>query len=104
MKRKVNVPFMIGVSMVVVFVLSIALMIGTMMHGDGIGMKVAASDEVSVLLNGTKVEFDQPPIIQNGRTLVPMRAIFEALGYEVTWDEYYEEIDVYDGDENIMTL
>lgn len=80
------------------------LTVGTMMGADGIGMKAAASDEVSVLLNGTKVEFDQPPIIQNGRTLVPMRAIFEALGYEVTWDEYYEEIDVYDGDENIMTL
>ncbi len=104
MKRKVNVPFMIGVSLVVVVVLSIALVFGAMMHGGGIGMKAAASDEISVLLNGTKVEFDQPPILQNGRTLVPMRAIFEALGYEVYWDEYYEQIDVYDGDEDIMTL
>ena len=27
------------------------------------------------------------PVIENGRTLVPMRAIFEALNAEVTWDE-----------------
>ena len=29
---------------------------------------------------------DQAPIIQDGRTLVPLRAIFEALGAQVEWD------------------
>ncbi len=29
---------------------------------------------------------DQPPVIQDGRTLVPLRAIFEALGAWVVWD------------------
>lgn len=63
----------------------------------------AAGNDVSVTVNGTYVIFDQPPIIQNGRTLVPMRAIFEALDFEVEW--YDGVIDVYNSDgDNIMTL
>ncbi len=46
-----------------------------------------ASDEVSVYLFGEKLSFDVPPQIINGRTLVPMRKIFESLGYEVDWDK-----------------
>lgn len=44
-------------------------------------------NEITVELNGEKIHFaDQKPIIDNGRTLVPLRAIFEALGAEVDWD------------------
>lgn len=45
------------------------------------------TDEIKVLLNGTAIIFDQPPIIENGRTLVPLRAIFEALGATVEWEQ-----------------
>lgn len=48
---------------------------------------VLAQENPSVVLNGTKLAFDVPPQIINGRTLVPFRAIFETLGYEVFWDE-----------------
>lgn len=41
---------------------------------------------VTVYLNGSEIEFDQAPIIDNGRTLVPMRAIFEAFGLYVEWN------------------
>lgn len=44
-----------------------------------------ASDEISVFIEGQRVEFDQPPVIIDGRTLVPMRALFEALGADVHW-------------------
>ena len=44
------------------------------------------SSIISVLLNGTKLTFDQPPIIENDRTMVPIRAIFEALGYTLDWN------------------
>ncbi len=47
---------------------------------------VSAEDNISVTLNGTPITFDQPPIIKEGRTLVPVRAIFEALGADVVWD------------------
>lgn len=45
-----------------------------------------ANQEVKVLVNGSEVAFDVPPVIQDGRTLVPLRAIFEALGAVVGWD------------------
>ena len=40
-----------------------------------------------VKLNGTTLSFDVPPIIESDRTLVPLRAIFEALGASVSWSE-----------------
>lgn len=46
----------------------------------------AYAEDITVTVNGETVEFDQPPVIDNDRTLVPMRAIFEALGAEVIWD------------------
>lgn len=45
----------------------------------------AAKPEISVVLDGKTLDFDVPPRIINDRTMVPMRAIFENLGYKVTW-------------------
>lgn len=47
---------------------------------------VSAEDEISVYVDGEKLSFDVPPMIINDRTLVPVRAIFEAMGADVTWD------------------
>lgn len=44
-------------------------------------------DQVSILCRNQFIISDQPAVIQEGRTLVPMRAIFEALGAEVTWND-----------------
>ncbi|MBQ7264894.1 MAG: hypothetical protein IJS61_02225 [Firmicutes bacterium] len=41
--------------------------------------------EPSVAINGSNVTFSNPVIIENGSTLVPMRDIFEILGYNVLW-------------------
>lgn len=48
---------------------------------------VYAKDNISVYVNDAKVAFDTDPIIENSRTLVPMRAVFEALGADVSWDQ-----------------
>lgn len=42
---------------------------------------------IVVLLNDEPVEFDTQPIIEEGRTLVPFRALLEKLGATVEWDE-----------------
>ena len=42
---------------------------------------------ITVYVDGKQISFDQPPIIQDDRTLVPMRKIFEALDAQVVWDE-----------------
>ncbi len=49
-------------------------------------LSVSAESEITVLLDGVKVEFDQPPVIISDRTMVPVRAIYEALGADVEWD------------------
>ncbi len=41
---------------------------------------------ISVLFDGKRIAFDQLPVIENGRTLVPLRAIFEKIGATVEWD------------------
>ena len=41
----------------------------------------------SPTVSGKVVEIDQPGIIVNGRTLVPLRFVGEALGVRVDWDE-----------------
>lgn len=46
----------------------------------------AANNEIEVYLDGTKIVFDVPPQIINGRTMVPIRAIFEAMGANVQWN------------------
>ena len=49
---------------------------------------VAFAADITVTLNGEAIDFaDQAPEIVEGRTLVPLRAIFEALGASVEWDQ-----------------
>ncbi len=49
-------------------------------------------DKVQVLLSNNLLKFDVDPIIENNRTLVPLRAIFEALGATVDWDAANQKI------------
>ncbi len=42
---------------------------------------------ITVWVDGKMIEFDTQPVLESDRTLVPMRAIFEALGAEVSWEE-----------------
>lgn len=37
-------------------------------------------------LKWDEVEIETPPVIVNGRTLVPLRFIAEIIGFEVDWD------------------
>ncbi|MDO5478369.1 MAG: copper amine oxidase N-terminal domain-containing protein [Clostridia bacterium] len=45
---------------------------------------VSASD-ISIIVDGKALKSDVPPTIVEGRTMVPMRVIFEELGASVTW-------------------
>jgi hypothetical protein len=47
---------------------------------------VTANNNIRVLINGNETTFDYPPIINNGRALVPIRSFFESLGAGVSWD------------------
>jgi len=48
---------------------------------------VCSADEISVEIDGKKIEFDVNPEIIDGRTMVPLRKIFEEIGANVKWDD-----------------
>ena len=45
-----------------------------------------ANAEIRVIINGRQIYFEVPPTQINGRTMVPLRGVFEALGAEVRWN------------------
>ena len=46
------------------------------------------ASQVHVTIDGRQVNFtDQGPTIVDGRTLVPVRGVFEELGFEVDWEQ-----------------
>ena len=47
----------------------------------------ASADEITVELDGKKIEFDVAPEIIDGRTMVPLRKIFEEIGAAVKWND-----------------
>lgn len=48
---------------------------------------VYADDTVNVSVNGTPVTFaDSGAVIIDSRTMIPLRGVFEQLGYTVSWD------------------
>mgnify|MGYP004506438473 FL=1 len=59
-------------------------------------------EDIRVIVNGDEVAFpDQKPAIVNDRTLVPLRAIFEALKAEVAWDDETKTVTSKKGDISI---
>jgi N-acetylmuramoyl-L-alanine amidase len=58
-----------------------------------------------VILDGQRLNFEVDPIIENDRTLVPLRAIFEAMGAHVQWDAATNTVTaVRDGIKVILTI
>ncbi|MBT9134738.1 MAG: Protease inhibitor [Firmicutes bacterium] len=54
--------------------------------------EAAAATPIRVTVDGRALTMDVPPTVRDGRTLVPMRAIFEALGARVSWDPQTKKI------------
>ncbi|MBR4892968.1 MAG: hypothetical protein IKZ35_03195 [Clostridia bacterium] len=50
-----------------------------------LSLTVSAQGDISVYVDGEEVIFDVNPQIIDGRTMVPMRGIFEKLGASVEW-------------------
>lgn len=54
---------------------------------------------VSVVVDGAKLAFeDQAPVIASGRTLIPLRKIFDSLGANVYWDDQTKTVLASKGD------
>ena len=61
---------------------------------------------IKVLVNGRPVSFDVAPYIDgNGRVMVPLRGIVEALGAQVDWDELTKKITINkEGRQSLFTV
>ena len=68
--------------------ITIVLAVTSIMTVCALSVSAASSDSICVKVNGKTVSFpDQRPIIQDDRTLVPIRFVAEALGHDVEWNE-----------------
>ena len=75
----------------------ISLSLAAVLSASAMGITAMAEDKITVTVNGAEVVFeDQAPFVENERTLVPMRAIFEALGATVEWDGETQTVISYD--------
>ncbi len=81
-------------------IISILLMCVVIISSFG-GISTYALNQITVTLNGTYINFDVQPTEINGRVLVPVRAIFEALGAKVDWNESKNEVVATKGDVTI---
>lgn len=63
---------------------------------------------IFVLLNGQAIEFpDAAPVKEEGRILIPLRGVFEAMGAEVKYDPLVRGIEIRQGsgkEENIVEM
>ncbi|MGB4439513.1 MAG: beta-propeller domain-containing protein [Sedimentibacter sp.] len=62
------------------------------------------TNNVTVYVDNEKIEFDVNPFIENGRTLVPLRGVFEKLGAEVDWNKNISEVVIMDENNEIEML
>lgn len=69
-----------------VLTISIILSVACVLPHTAFAADTNGEKEIRILLNNKFLMCEQPPVLDNGRTLVPMRVIFEALGAEVSWD------------------
>ncbi len=59
------------------------------------------SEAIPIIVDGQEIVCDQPPVIIHDRTLVPLRAIFEALGANVNWYDATKTVTATNGTTNI---
>ncbi|MDO4618706.1 MAG: stalk domain-containing protein [Clostridia bacterium] len=62
------------------------------------GLTAHAESSIGVTINGEVLQMEQPPVIQNGRTLVPVRSVCEAMNLNVVWDGKYQTVKIFDED------
>lgn len=71
------------------------LVIGLLIATAGVGF--AANETIRIFVNNQEVVPDVPPVIIDGRVMIPARFIAEPLGATVEWDEIANTITITSG-------
>jgi len=62
-----------------------------------------ANNEITVTINNQPIAFaDQGPVIVDGRTLVPVAGVFQALGFTTQWDGDTRQVTITRGSDTIV--
>ncbi|GIP44703.1 hypothetical protein J45TS6_31620 [Paenibacillus sp. J45TS6] len=73
-------------------ILSCAILLGGTVGSTGIPSTYAATNQVKIVLDGYSLPFPVAPVVISGTTMVPFRAISEALGINVQWNQKLKKI------------
>ncbi len=68
-----------------------------------LSVPVCAQGVIRLFVNGKEIKADVPPQIIRGTTMVPLRAVAEALGANVAWDGKENKVIITTGTANIFT-
>lgn len=74
--------------------INILMMCFTSVSANALNIATMPSGNISVYIDEKKVNFDVYPQIINGRTMVPIRDIFEEFGAEIKWNEKTKTVTV----------
>lgn len=66
-----------------------------------INIQNTSDGDITVIMDNSTVEFDQKPVVYNNRTMVPMRAIFSAMGANVNWNQDTQTVTGRKGDTTV---
>ena len=78
-----------------IFAIALAILMPAALH----------ADEINVTIDSVTVDFEgQPPIIIDGRTLVPVRGVFEALGFATGWNPDFRSVTLIRDDHSIQII
>jgi len=61
-----------------------------------------AAKAITIYVDGVQLKTDQPPVMVQGRVMLPLRAIFEALDASVDWDRKKQTVTATKGDTTVV--
>lgn len=83
--------------------LALFLVLAAAFASPGLGQAAEEPEaEISVLVDGLKLDLDVAPVIQNDRLMIPFRKIAEDLNVSVVWDGSQQKITAGDGKNTVI--
>ncbi|NLX02280.1 MAG: hypothetical protein GXY40_07095 [Syntrophomonadaceae bacterium] len=76
---------------------------GAVVAHKSVKASVPSSKSIKVTLDGQQLSFDEPPGMFNNRVMIPLRAVSEQLGFQVSWDNNRKQATVQ-GNGTSMTI
>ncbi|OKP85142.1 hypothetical protein A3844_18000 [Paenibacillus helianthi] len=61
-----------------------------------------AGTPISIIIDGVPLSTDQPPVMVSGRTMVPLRAIFEAFNANIKWNQKTQTVTATKDDTTVI--